>query len=31
MADVDKWIEDAKKCKYLNEIDLKVCYCCVYR
>ena len=24
MADVDKWIEIAKECKYLNETDLKV-------
>lgn len=27
MADVDKWIEIAKECKYLPEGDLKVRYC----
>ena len=24
MADVDKWVDIAKECKYLNETDLKV-------
>lgn len=24
MADVDKWIELARECKYLNETELKV-------
>jgi hypothetical protein len=29
MADIDKWIDIAKECKYLPENDLKVISCCI--